>query len=345
MSLVNPFVFGGIPRPIREHKQVEQSRMHCVGLRCPTCATDLTRVSYHSLGQRHEAIECPHCSFALIQQHGIWLALAKDRLEHFQQFIHDYATVRKAEGRGSGNSYFYLELPYHDLTGQNSWQWGVRAKTYRYVERKLLPAIQGAAIEPFVVLDLGAGNGWLSYRLARMGHRPIAVDLQTNGFDGLGAAEHFRHVVPTLFPRFQAEMDRLPFESGQFDCVIFNASFHYSENYDHTLSEAIRCLRLGGTVVVADSPTYSREESGQRMLEERRKLFRARYGFTSDSLASEEYLTNERLLALEQKHHVKWTSHWVWYGLGWACRPLLASLKGRREPSQFRIYTAQVKTA
>jgi len=345
MSLVSPSVFAGIPRPIRELKQVEASRKHYVKLRCPRCATELTRVSYDFIGQQHEAIECRHCSFELIQQQGIWLALARDRLEYFQRFIADYETVRKAEGRGSRNPYFYLELPYRDLTGHNSWQWGVRAKTYEYIERKLLPAIQGDATEPLAVLDVGAGNGWLSYRLARMGHRPIAVDLQANASDGLGAAEHFRQVLPTLFPRFQAEMDRLPFGSGQFDCVIFNASFHYSENYDRTLSEAIRCLRAGGTVVVADSPTYSREESGQRMLEERRELFQARYGFTSDSLASGEYLTNERLLALEQKHRVKWTTHGVWYGLDWSCRPVLARLKGRREPSQFRIYTAQVKSA
>ena len=38
------------------------------------------------------------------------------------------------------------------------------------------------------ILDLGAGNGWMSYRLALQGHLPIAVDLLTNDRDGLGAA-------------------------------------------------------------------------------------------------------------------------------------------------------------
>ena len=145
-----------------------------------------------------------------------------------------------------------------------------------------------------------------------------------------------------LFPRFQAELDRLPFETGQYDCVIFNASFHYSENYDRTLAEALRCLRPGGAVVIADSPFYTRNKSGQQMLEERRRSFQKMFGFRSDSLAGREYLTKEILLALEARHDVEWTTHRVWYGIRWACRPLVAKLKRRREPSQFRIYTARV---
>jgi hypothetical protein len=33
----------------------------------------------------------------------------------------------------------------------------------------------------------------------------------------------------------------------------------------------------------------------------------------------------------------------VWYGFRWAMRPLRSRLENRREPSQFRIYVAQVK--
>ena len=177
------------------------------------------------------------------------------------------------------------------------------------------------------ILDLGAGNGWLSYRLATLGHP---------SYRGRSSVEHLRwigcrHALPahpcqSLFPRFQAELDRLPFGDGQFDCAIFNASFHYSENYDVTLAEAIRCLRPGGTVCIADSPSYSREESGLHMLEERRKSFQARFGFQSDALASCEYLTKERLLSLEAKHDLEWTTHQAWYGIRWACRPIIARL-------------------
>jgi SAM-dependent methyltransferase len=332
-------------RPISAPTRLADYGARYIGLRCPDCGADLIAITYHALGQAHASIECHACFHVLSQDHGIWLTFAKDRLEHFRQFLRNYELVRKAEGRGSDTAQFYLSLPYRDLTGHNSQQWSIRARTFQYIQRKLLPQLAANSSQPLTILDLGAGNGWLCYRLAQTGHRPIAVDLQTSAFDGLGAAIHYQQVLPMLFPRFQAEMDRLPFSSGQFDVAIFNASFHYSEDYSRTVAEAIRCLRPGGTVVIADSPTYCLEESGRQMLKERRHSFQQRFGFTSDSLSSQEYLTAERLRALEDRHNLQWITHEIWYGLRWACRPLIATLKGRREPSQFRIYTAQVKTA
>jgi SAM-dependent methyltransferase len=176
-----------------------------------------------------------------------------------------------------------------------------------------------------------------------LGHKPIAVDLLTNRWDGLGAALHYRAVLPKFFPRFQAELDNLPFADEQFDCAIFNASLHYSESYERTLEETIRCLRPGGMIVIADSPTYYSEDSGRKMVKERQELFKGKFGFESDGTTRCEYLTRERLIALEMKFGIEWRTHRGWYGLRWAMRPWLAKLGRRREPSQFHIYTAQVK--
>ena len=192
------------------------------------------------------------------------------------------------------------------------------------------------------ILDLGAGNGWMSYRFALQGHTPVAVDLLINERDGLGAAQHYEPRLPSLFPRFQAELDNLPFADSQFDVVMFNASFHYSENYEKTLGEAIRCVRSGGTVVIADTPWYSEERSGAQMLEERRTLFIRRYGFPSDELNSLEFLTDQRLGALEQRFHLQWHTHNPFYGVRWHVRPLVARLRRTRKPSRFRIYSTKV---
>ena len=316
----------------------------CIELRCPVCRADFCTLSYDSLTQCRVEIECVRCRTAMPQRDGIWRALPLDRQAYFARFVYDYELVRRAEGRGSDSPEFYLSLPYTDRTRRNSWQWSIRARTYRFIERKLLPALQHVIARPLAILDLGAGNAWMSYRLGLLGHYSVAVDLQVNAFDGLGAAVHYKSALSALFPRFQAELDHLPFADGQFDCAIFNASFHYSENYDRTLAEAIRCLRPGGMVIIADTPFYNREISGRAMLEERRRLFEKQFGLKSNNLASCEYLTSDRLLALEARHDLQWTAHHVWYGIQWACRPLLARLRAKREPSKFRIYTAQVKT-
>jgi SAM-dependent methyltransferase len=315
-----------------------------IELRCPSCHESLGHTSYVSLAKGNESFFCSRCVAPLAAEDGIWPALPAARKRHFARFVKEYEYIRREEGRGNERAEFYLALPYRDLTGRNSWQWGIRGKTFRYIERKILQGLRRERNVPLAILDLGAGNGWMSHCLARLGHRPVAVDLLNNAYDGLGAATHYQSVLPELFPRFQAELDNLPFAAEQFDCVIFNASFHYSENYDRTLGEAIRCLRRGGTIVIADSPSYSKEAWGLQMREERKREFEKRYGFRADGLESGEYLTPERLIALEARHNLVWTAHRIWYGISWACRPWIAKWRKRREPSQFILYSAQVQT-
>ena len=126
----------------------------------------------------------------------------------------------------------------------------IRAATWRYVESRLLPK------QPLDVLDLGAGNAWLSNRLAQKGHRPVAIEIFTDALDGLAAARHYT----MTFPLMEAEFDRLPLAGRQFDWAIFNSSLHYSADYRRTLAEALRCLRPQGQIVVLDSPIYRRRE-------------------------------------------------------------------------------------
>ena len=51
------------------------------------------------------------------------------------QFLDHYRTIRHAEGRGSEDPAYYLALPYKDLSGNNSEQWRIRGKSFRYFER------------------------------------------------------------------------------------------------------------------------------------------------------------------------------------------------------------------
>ena len=59
-----------------------------------------------------------------------------------QRFLDDYIKIRHAEGRGSQDSAYYLALPYRDITGRLQDQWTIRAKSYRYLERRVLPPIE-----------------------------------------------------------------------------------------------------------------------------------------------------------------------------------------------------------
>ncbi len=250
-----------------------------------------------------------------------------------RQFLKDYATIRLAEGRGSQDSAYYLALPYRDLTGNHSAQWAIRGRTYRFFERKVLPPFERALNRPLDILDLGAGNGWMSYRLTVRGHRAIAVDIFADPRDGLLAVRHY----PRPFPCIEAEFDRLPFPSARFDLVIFNSSFHYSENYVRTLAEVRRCLRPRAAVVIMDSPIYRRREHGERMVEQRHAQFEKQYGFRSDAIPSREFLDQPLLSDLSRQLHLHWSIRRPWYGWNWFLRPVRAALAGRRPPSRFWI--------
>ncbi len=129
------------------------------------------------------------------------------------RFLDDYVKIRHAEGRGSQDAAYYLALPYRDITGRLQDQWTIRAKSYRYLERRVLPPIEKQFGRPLRIADLGAGNCWLSYRLALRGHRPIAIDILGDPLDGLAAGRHYQQ--HTAFPRVNAEFDDLPLRRGQ----------------------------------------------------------------------------------------------------------------------------------
>ena len=297
-----------------------------IRLRCPRCSAHLTSPG------------CAKCGLRLRHDDGIFQALPADRAERYANFIADYESIRSAEGRGSTSDDFYINLPYRDTSGRNSGQWQIRARTYHYLITRLLrPHLPFGAR----ILDLGAGNCWLSFRLALAGYKPVAADLLMNEQDGLRAADHYRKYLPCLFPRFQAELTHLPFQDEQFHAVVFNASFHYAEDAEAVLLEALRCTRKDGMVIVCDTPWYSCEESGREMVAERRASYLERYGTPSASIESVEFLTNERLHSLEERLAVRWNVHHPRYGLRWAIRPVIAALRGRREPARFRIYVAQ----
>jgi SAM-dependent methyltransferase len=321
----------------------ERSSMYrAVTLLCWQCSAPLAEMTPETGAGAGTRI-CPSCRAATEYRDGIWRALSPQRVDHFRKFIAEYEFIRAAEGRGSSQSEYYLKLPYADISGRNGDQWAIRAHTFQAMERCVLAPLAKLNKRPLRILDLGAGNGWMSYRLALRSHRPVAVDLLTNDQDGLGAASHYSRQIQPLFPRVQADLNRLPFASSVFDLVIFNASFHYSENYQSTFAEALRCTGPGGRIVIADTPWYAEEQSGKRMVEEKHKRFMATYGFPSDSISSLEYLTPDRLQRLQESFPLKWKSIKPFYGIRWSLRPLRAKLGGRRPPSQFRIYVAEAR--
>ena len=250
-----------------------------------------------------------------------------------QQFLEDYRRIRHAEGRGSDSSDYYRALPSCDRNDPNAAMWAMRSKTYSYFVKNVLEPLESHEGRPLDVLDLGAGNCWLSHRLSLRGHRPVALDIFVDERDGLRAARHY----PNPFPVIESDFDHLPFPQGSFDLAIFNASLHYSVDYVRTLSEVRRCLRPSGSFVILDSPIYRLRDHGRRMVEEKHTAFLKRYGFRSDALPSVDFFDIPTLRTLGETLEIDWRILKPWYGWRWHLRPFNALLRRRRPPSKFWI--------
>ena len=141
---------------------------------------------------------CSNCMAITQYQDGIWHSLAPEQTDRFRRFVTEYEFIRAAEGRGSTQWSTISTCRTRILPAATAISGRYGHAHSATMERDILLPLTRRHGHPLRILDLGAGNGWMSYRLALSGHLPVAVDLLTNDHDGLGAAMHFRQRI-TLF--------------------------------------------------------------------------------------------------------------------------------------------------
>ncbi|HEY2008160.1 MAG TPA: class I SAM-dependent methyltransferase [Rhizomicrobium sp.] len=257
-----------------------------------------------------------------------------------REFFAEYARHRAKEGRGYSADTLFA-LPYLK-EGPLARQWQVRAKSYETLIAEIVMPT-AIASRPLDILDLGAGNGWLSYRLARLGHRATALDIRDDDVDGLGAAQEFLRREPGIFSCIAAPFETIPLANASFDIAVFNASLHYARDLPQVLTEAARVVRPDGTLVIMDSPFYDREADGRAMVAEKRARGDAVFGTQSAILLEPEfieYLTPRRLA--DATPGLAWRRYRVRYPLWYELRPVSARLRRQRPPSRFDLWTAQI---
>ena len=257
-----------------------------------------------------------------------------------ERFGAEYARHREAEGRGYRGDDL-LALPYL-RSGPHAHQWEVRSRSFDAFVRHVAGPERKRLGRPLNILDLGAGNGWLSYRLALAGDRAIAVDVRDDMVDGLGAAGAFARRAP--IERVRASFDALPLDAESADIAVFNASLHYSTDLGRTLREAVRVVRSGGKVVILNSPFYLHERDGSAMVAEKREQAPRQFGDRADALLAlpfVEFLTRQSLQAASADLPLRWRHQRILYPLWYELRPLRAALLRKRPPSRFDLWIGE----
>jgi SAM-dependent methyltransferase len=252
-----------------------------------------------------------------------------------------YAGHRAEEGRGYADDDLF-SLPYL-RRGPFAKQWTVRARTFEAFAARVVRPEARRLGRPLSVLDLGAGNGWLSYRIARAGHFATALDIRDDRVDGLGAATPFLDRASGRMQRLAASFEAIPLAAASMDIAVFNASLHYAIDLETALREAARVVRPGGTLAILDSPFYRRESHGLAMVAEKRAQAGARFGARAEALLALpfiEFLTRERLADASGALGRNWRRRPVRYPLWYDLRPVQAALGRERPPSRFDLWTS-----
>ena len=94
------------------------------------------------------------------------------------------------------------------------------------------------------VLDLGTGIGTWTEHLRRRVPRAVGVDVEP------GIVEFGRRVYPKADLRV-ADGERLPFDDGEFDRVVFISTLEHIHNPDDALAEVARVLAPGGLLAMS----------------------------------------------------------------------------------------------
>jgi SAM-dependent methyltransferase len=280
------------------------------------------------------ALACGGCGARFDRRGGVYRFLSSGRAEAAEPFQRQYRAVRARDGYRPAAPEYYRTLPYVARDDPRAGQWHVRRESYVHLQRYALSAFgQG----PVQALDLGAGSGWLSHRLAAVGHRTVAVDRLDDEADGLGACRYY----PVSFVAVQADFDALPFEPSQFDLVVFDGSLHYSPDPAATLAEARRMLASGGAIAVMDSPMFAREGDGHAMVADELRRIEAAHGFRSVLRPGLGFLTFAALERAASSHGLRGRFFQSRGPIGWRMRRQLARLRLRRAPAAFGVWVAR----
>lgn len=120
------------------------------------------------------------------------------------------------------------------------------------VEAALVSSIL-STLCPSRTLEAGTGRGRLTALLGRWSPRVVGIDI-----DGETLRGFRRSGVPGPTDALAtADVHRLPFRSGSFDCVVMVRVYHRLESPSQALAEARRVLRPGGHLLLSCHPRPS----------------------------------------------------------------------------------------
>jgi len=137
---------------------------------------------------------------------------------------------------------------------QVSGSWDTLRKNF-YGEEVRNAVLEAAHIGPNdVVLDVGAGTGFLTSEAAKIARRVIALDFSRAMTDQALSKMGRENVEFKL-----GDVEKIPLEDSSVDAVIGNMILHHCPNPASAVKEMVRVLKGSGRLVLSDLTEHNHE--------------------------------------------------------------------------------------
>jgi ArsR family transcriptional regulator len=125
------------------------------------------------------------------------------------------------------------------------------------VEKRLLALLPPQAIAG-ELLDIGTGTGHVLEVYGKRGVKGVGVDLSLDMLR-VARANLAKAGLADAHVR-QADMYRLPFETGAFAAIVFHQVLHFADDPAAAIAEAARVLAPGGRLIAVDFAPHALDE-------------------------------------------------------------------------------------
>jgi SAM-dependent methyltransferase len=239
-------------------------------LHCPTC--------YQPLHPQRLACANGH-AFALTD--GVLSLLDAPFARRLQRFNEALAQYRAETGRRLLDPALYAQLPFAAAL-RPQFEWRLRRYDWAVVQKWI-------GTRPQRVLDIGAWNGWLSYRLTLLGHEVTAVDYFTDPYDGLAAKQFY----PVDWQAIQMDLTDLSPLPPVFDAIILNRCLAFFSDPVAYLAQVQAKLAPGGRILLTGLAFYDNPSAKAQAVAAMTENYRQQYGLEMFLNPTRGYLDKE----------------------------------------------------
>ncbi|MDP6582050.1 MAG: metalloregulator ArsR/SmtB family transcription factor [Vicinamibacterales bacterium] len=121
----------------------------------------------------------------------------------------------------------------------------------------------GLLLPPLTVGDLGCGEGYLTFEIARWAGRVVAVDRSARVLERARRLAARRRIGNVEWRR--GEIEKLPLDTGAVDVALLSQALHHAHDPQRAVAEATRVVVDGGRVLVLDLRAHNKEWMRERL--------------------------------------------------------------------------------